>query len=375
MNKEKICNPRRGKTGGEALIEGVMMKSAKRYAVSVRLEDGSIRTKVEDYHPAKEKHAFLGWPIIRGLVNFVESMVLSMKCLNYSADCLGIDEAEPETKFEKWLDRKFGDKLTGVIMGVGTVLGLILAFALFFVLPGLAGKGVNALFANSLTWQLSLVEGVIKIAVFVAYIWAVSLMRDIRRTFEYHGAEHKTIFCYESGEELTVENVKKQSRFHPRCGTAFMFVMMFVSILVFSLIYLIPGFDTENTLLRILIRLPVLPLIFGLGYEFIRFAGCHDGIIIRILCQPGLWMQRLTTREPDAEQIEVAIMSLKLSLIEEFPEAEAEAAAVAPKEDAPKEDAPVSENAEGAESTEATESVEKAESTDTTKSTESEEQA
>lgn len=333
-SKDKVCNPRRGKTGGEALIEGVMMKSAKRYAVSVRKEDGSIQTKVEEYHPVKEKHAFLGWPIIRGVVGFVESMILSLKCLNYSADCMGLDEVEPESKFEKWLDRVFGDKLTRVIMGVGTVLGLVLAFALFFVLPGLAGKGFNALFDNGLTWQLSVIEGIIKILIFVGYLWAVSLMKDIRRTFEYHGAEHKTIFCYESGEALTVENVKKQSRFHPRCGTAFMFVMMFLSILIFSVIYLIPGFHAESTLVRILIRLPVLPLIFGLGYEFIRYAGCHDGILIRAMCQPGLWMQRLTTREPDEKQIEVAIMSLKLSLVEEFPEAPAEAAAVAPKKEA-----------------------------------------
>ena len=339
-NKENVCAARRGKTGGEALLEGVMMKSAKRYAVSVRMEDGSIQTKVEDCHPIKEKYPVLGWPLIRGVVSFVESMALSFRCLNYSAEALGIDDAEPESKFEKWLTQKLGNRLTGVVMAVGMVLGLALAFALFFVLPSLIGQGVNALFDGALTWQLSFIEGIIKILLFVGYIWAVSLMPDIRRTFQYHGAEHKTIFCYECGDELTPENVKKHSRFHPRCGTAFLFVMMLISILVFSLIYLIPGFDTENTLLRIAIRLPVLPLLFGLGYEFIRFAGCHDGILVRILCQPGLWMQRLTTREPDEKQIEVAILSLKLSLAEEFPEAAAEAAAVAPKADLPTTDEP-----------------------------------
>ena len=326
--KEKTAlNSRRGKTGGEALIEGVMMKSAKRYAVSVRLPDGSIKTKVEDCHPAKEKHKWMGFPLIRGVVGFVESMILSYRCLGYSAEALGLDEAEPESRFEKWLDRKFGNKLTGVVMAFSMVLGIALAIGLFAVLPGLAGHGINYLFGGGLTWQLSIIEGLMKIAIFTLYLWLVSLTPDIKRTFEYHGAEHKTIACYEAGDELIPANVKKHTRFHPRCGTAFLFVMMAISILVFTLIYLIPGFDTDNTLLRILIRLPVLPLLFGLGYEFIRYAGTHDNVLIRALSQPGLWMQRLTTKEPDESEIEVAIMSLKLSLLEEFPEAEEEARA------------------------------------------------
>ncbi|MBQ7500647.1 MAG: DUF1385 domain-containing protein [Clostridia bacterium] len=315
---------RLGTVGGEAVLEGVMMKSKTRYSVAVRKEDGTISTVTNPSTSIRQKIKILNIPIIRGVVGMVESMMLSFKVLSISAEQYGDvgEEAEP-SKFEKWLDKTFGKNLMDFVMVIASVLGIALALFLFMFLPTLATKGINLLFANNFgyelkdhKWLMNLIEGVIKILIFVLYLSAVSLMKDIKRTFEYHGAEHKTIFCYESGEELTPENVKKYKRFHPRCGTSFIFVILIISILIFSL----PFVPWGNPFLRLLIKLPLLPVVVGIGFEFIMFAGKHDNIITRILSAPGLWMQRITTREPDLEQIEVAIAALKHSLIEEFPE-------------------------------------------------------
>ena len=323
-------NSRLGKVGGQALIEGVMMKSKDDYAVAMRMPDGKIKVVRDRAESVRKKHKILDLPIIRGVVTFVESMILSYKTLMMSTETFGLEEEE-ESKFEIWLREKFGKSLMDVIMVISTVIGVALGVGLFFFLPLWISQTVSS---GTTKWYSTLIEGFIKIGIFVGYIWLVSLMKDIRRTFEYHGAEHKSIFCYEAGEELTPENVKKYTRFHPRCGTSFIFVMLLLSILVYALVYLIPIFKT-NLILKFLVKIIVLPLIMGLGYEFIRYAGKHENIFTKILSAPGLWMQRLTTREPDLEQIEVAIYSLKTALIDEFPEANGYLEPETTTEDAP----------------------------------------
>ena len=312
--KEK--NPRLGTVGGQAVLEGIMMKGGDDYALAVRQEDGGVKVSRKKFVSVRKKNKFFRLPIIRGIVAFVESMVLSYKTLNESAAALGIEDVEPETKFEKWIMNKFGKHLLDVIMVISSVLGIALGVGLFFFLPMLITKGFDRIAGGNLGWFKNLIEGLVKIGLFLGYLALVSLMKDIRRTFEYHGAEHKSIFCYESGEELTVENVKKYKRFHPRCGTSFIFVMLAISILIYSL----PFITWDNMALRMLTKLLMLPIIVGLGFEFIIFAGKHENIFTRILSAPGLWIQRLTTKEPDDSQIEVAIIALKTALPDVFPD-------------------------------------------------------
>lgn len=314
---EKNC--RLGTVGGQAVIEGVMMKNKDEFALAVRMPEGNIRVTKDKCKSVKEKFKFLGWPIIRGVVNMIESLILSMKTLTISADAFGIEEEE--TKFEIWLREKFGKSILDFVMVIAMILGIALGVGLFFFLPLFISSSLFDKSGEETKWYATLIEGGIKIAIFIGYIWLVSFMKDIRRVFEYHGAEHKTIFCYEAGEELTPENVKKYKRFHPRCGTSFIFVILLLSIVVSSVVYSFPIMKS-NIILKFASKLLTLPLTVGIGYEFIRFAGKHDNVITRILSAPGLWMQRITTREPDETQIEVAIASLKCALPEEFPEAE-----------------------------------------------------
>lgn len=310
-------NCRLGAVGGQAVLEGIMMKGKDDYAIAVRREDGSVSLSKHTYTSIRSKHKILRLPILRGIVGFAESMVLNFKTLSISAEQYGaLDEVEPESKFEKWITEKFGEKLMSVIMGISMVFGVILALGLFFFLPSIVTKGIEKLFSVNLGIWKNAVEGLLKIIIFISYLLLVSLMKDIRRTFEYHGAEHKSIFCYESGEDLTVENIKKHRRFHPRCGTSFIFVILIISILINSL----PFVPWDNMVLRMLTKLLMLPLIVGIGFEFIMFAGKHDNIVTRILSAPGLWMQRITTREPDDSQIEVAIIALKSALPTVFPD-------------------------------------------------------
>ncbi len=309
-------NPRLGKVGGQAVLEGVMMKSKNLFAITVRRQDGTLSLKTEECHSIRDKYKILKTPIIRGIVGFVESMILNFKTLSMSAEQYGIDDSEPETKFEKWINNHFGSTIMPIIMTVSSVIGIALSLGLFIYLPSQITKWIEMLCGFELGIFKNLIEGLIKIGIFIGYILLVSLMKDIRRTFEYHGAEHKSIFCYESGEELTVENVKKQKRFHPRCGTSFIFVILIISILINSL----PFVPWDNIVLRVGIKLLLLPLVVGIGFEFIIYAGKHNNLFTKITSAPGLWMQKITTREPDEEQIEVAIMSLKASLPEEFPE-------------------------------------------------------
>ena len=316
MKKKHETNPRLGRVGGEAVLEGVMMRCGDRYSIASRHEDGSISVENRNYVSLRKRNRFWNLPLVRGVVSLVESMKLSFKVLSISADALGMDMDEPESKFEKWLAKTFGDKVMNAIMGVAGFLGVVLGIGLFLVLPTLATKGLDMLLGlagGALGVFKTLCEGLIRIGIFVGYILLVSLMPDIRRTFEYHGAEHKSIFCYESGEELTVANVKKQRRFHPRCGTSFMFVMLLIGIIIG---FFIPF---ENIFARTACKLLLLPLTVGIGFEFLMYAGKHDNLLIRILSAPGLWMQRITTREPDESQIEVAIASLKSAMPDEFP--------------------------------------------------------
>ena len=313
-----------GKVGGEAVLEGVMMRGTGQYSVAVRREDGSISVTTQKWESVRKRHKILNLPIIRGVVSMIESMVLSFKVLNISAEVYGGEAEEEPSRFEKWLDRHFGKSIMDFVMVVAGVLGVGLAIGLFVFLPSLITKLINDASGDSLGWTRNLIEGVIKILIFIGYLKAVSLMKDIRRTFEYHGAEHKSIFCYEAGEELTPENAAKYKRFHPRCGTSFLFIVMIISILIFSL----PFVPWDNIWLRMLVKLPLIPVVMGIGFEFIMLTGKHNNWLTRALSAPGRWMQRITTREPDLEQLEIAITALKNALPDQFPEAAAEAEAM-----------------------------------------------
>ncbi len=312
--------------GGQALIEGIMMQGPKGAAMSVRLQDGNIDTEEKEFRHIRDKVKFLGFPVIRGCVNFVESMIFGYKCLMESAEKSGFEEIENseenQSKLDKWLSEHLSKKVMSVITGVASVLGVLLAFALFFFLPSKITDFFNNLASGALTDFRALIEGVMRMIIFIAYIALVSLMKDIKRTFMYHGAEHKTIFCYEHGLELTVENVRKQSRFHPRCGTSFMFVMIIISVIISSIISVAFPYLRNNIAVWMIIKILILPLVMGFGYEFIKYAGRHDNLLVKILSAPGLWMQRLTTKEPDDSMIEVGIAAFK-AVITDNPEDDA----------------------------------------------------
>lgn len=297
--------------GGQALIEGVMMKGPKGTALSVRLPSGEIDIEYKETKPWKDKNKFFSLPLIRGIVAFVESMVTGYQYLMESAEksTQGLEEDDADlSKFDRWINDHFGEKMMNILGAVSAVLGVLLAFVLFMWLPTFL---VDLITRNQLLKYHPLFEGLIRIVIFVLYMLIVSRTKEIHRVFMYHGAEHKSIFCYENGLELTVENVRKQRRFHPRCGTSFMFVMILLSILLSSILVLIfPSISTMNRFLWIGIKLLILPLVMGIGYEFIRYAGKHDNLLVKILSAPGLWMQRITTQEPTDDIIEVGIASL-----------------------------------------------------------------
>ena len=353
------ANPRANRVGGQAVLEGVMMKSGENVALSVRKDDGSIETETKVFVSARKKYKVANFPVIRGVVNMFETFKLSYSILGRSAEMLGLDEVDEESKFDKWLRDKFGDKLMNVVMSIAMVLGVALALVLFSFIPTLIAKwlgfvisdeSLSPLFKDGFfsgLWKLfkydeldlslgqrslvGLVQGFIKIAIFVGYLLLVSLMKDIKRTFQYHGAEHKSIACYEAGEELTPENAAKHRRFHPRCGTSFIFVTLILTILVFSPLPL------GNVAVRMGLQFLFLPLVIGLSFEFIMYAGKHQNVLTKILSAPGLWMQRITTKEPSLDQLEVALTSLKAAMPDEFPElAEKLAAEKAAKAEAEK---------------------------------------
>ncbi|MBQ8719604.1 MAG: DUF1385 domain-containing protein [Clostridia bacterium] len=311
------CPERLGRVGGQAVLEGVMMKAGDRTVTTCRKEDGTLTVASSDFVSVRKKHKILDIPLLRGVVNFVEMMTLSVKILGESAKALGIEEEE-ETKFEKWLKKHFGIGIVNFVLALGTILGLGLAVLLFLVLPSAISSLIDYLVPVDLGVWCAVIEGGIKIMIFLLYLWLVSFMPEIKRTFMYHGAEHKSIACFESGEELTPENAKRHRRFHPRCGTSFMFFMILIGIFAGMIIKaLIPGLHWA---LYTAIRILILPLVMGIGYEIIRLAGKHDNFITRALSAPGLWVQRITTKEPTLDMLEVAIVSLKCALRDEFPE-------------------------------------------------------
>ena len=326
MKKKNNCADqslgcRLNRVGGQAVLEGVMMKAGDRTVTTCRKEDGSLVVTDDSFVSVRKKHKILNLPILRGVVNFIEMMILSFKTLGASADAMGLEEEEP-SKFEKWLSEKLGIGITSIVMFVALVLGLGLSMLLFVFLPIWITAGISALlglFSIPMPAILSaVVEGVVKVVIFLSYLALVALMPDIKRTFMYHGAEHKSIACFESGDELTAENAAKHRRFHPRCGTSFMFLM--IALGIFAGVFVKLSFPGLNTLQYSLIRVALLPLIMGIGYEIIMIAGKHDNIITRAISAPGLWVQRITTKEPTPDMLEVAIVSIKCALRDDFEE-------------------------------------------------------
>ncbi len=308
--------------GGQAVLEGVMMKNQETYAVAVRKPDKQIVVEKKEFHGVAEKYPFLGWLFIRGVVNFVESMILGMRTLTFSASFYEEEDQTEPSQFEKKLISIMGEKAEAVMMGCTVVLSILLAVAIFMLLPFWIASLLEKVVTSSAV--LTLVEGVIRITIFVGYVLAISTMKDIRRVFMYHGAEHKSINCIEQELPLTVENVKKQSTRHKRCGTSFMLFVIILSALFFMFI------RVDNMWLRMVFRILLIPVIAGVSYELIKLAGRSESQVVAILSKPGLWLQGLTTREPDEEMIEVAIRSVeavfdwRAFLAGELPSAEAE---------------------------------------------------
>lgn len=306
--------------GGSALIEGIMMRGPKNINVAVRTGEDTIETEEITVKPISSKGKFFRLPLVRGVVGMIDSFRLSYKSLMLSADKAinSIDAEEEEmSKFEKWLNDKLGEKLMGIIMSIASVLGVGLALVLFFWLPTFlyslianldVSPAFNAFFDARLTQ--SAFEGILRIALFLGYIIIVSQMEDMKRVFMYHGAEHKTIFCYEADEELTVENIRKHSRFHPRCGTSFIVIMLILGIVIGLFVPQFSWLGVWGTVLRSAIKILLLPLSVGIGYELIKLCGKHDNWFTRIIAAPGLWAQRITTREPDDKMLEVAIAAI-----------------------------------------------------------------
>lgn len=288
--------------GGAAVMEGVMMRGPHSIAVAVRKPDGEIEIDVKETKPVSKRNFFLKLPIVRGCIAFFESMITSTKALMYSASFIDVEEEEP-SKFDAWMEKVFGDKLKDAILYLSVILSLFMSVGLFILLPTWLVSLVRIFCSNQVV--LTVAEGVTRIVIFLGYLILVSQMPDIKRVFEYHGAEHKTIACYESGEELTVENAKTKCRLHPRCGTSFLLIVMVVSIIVFSFL------KWDNILIRTLTRLALLPIVAGISYEIIKLAGRYDNFATRIVSWPGLMLQKITTREPDDSQLEVAIASMK----------------------------------------------------------------
>ena len=314
-HENECCAPFKTSCGGQALMEGIMMQGPDRRAVVVRKPDGELDVTTWDI---PERKAIWKKPFLRGLITFGSSMVHGVKALMHSADISGEMEMEEEelTGLDKWITEHFSDeKAASILITLAAVLGIGFSVVLFILLPTALTGLVGLVWKTMPLWVRAVFEGVFKVAIFLTYLALVSRMKEIRRVFQYHGAEHKTIFCYEAGEELTVENVRKQGRHHPRCGTSFLFVVIVVSI--FLSIVIFTPLKIENTLLRMLLHLVLLPFIVCVTYEFNRFVGAHEDKVSRALRAPGMWLQNFTTFEPDDSMIEVAITALKLVIPEE----------------------------------------------------------
>ena len=295
--------------GGQALIEGILMGGPKKQAIVCRTEDGLVE-KLEELHPLRERYPVFGWPLIRGCVTFFDSLVKGMQALTYSASLVPLEEQGEPDKIDKWISDHFPEeKASKLIIYVAVVLGVLLSVFLFIVLPTFLVSVIKPLTSSYLIRNLS--EGVFKVIILLTYMALVAKMKDVRRLFSYHGAEHKTIFCYEHGKELTVENVRPESRFHPRCGTSFLLVVVLVSILVNSVV------RVSNPFARVGCHLLLLPVVVGISYEINRWCGMHDNWLSSVLSAPGKWLQRITTNEPDDDMIECAIRAMQLVIPEE----------------------------------------------------------
>lgn len=313
----KVCS-----IGGQAVMEGVMMKSPTGVAMAVRRADGTIATSYDNWTTRAKKGTFLGLPIIRGVVTFIESLSTGMTTLTESAKLAGEDIDEEPTRFEKWLSEKLGKSVESVVVGIAVLLAVVLSVGLFFLLP----LGISSLIFGGLAdvagvWK-SLTEGLIRLIIFIGYIMLCASIKDVKRTFMYHGAEHKTIACYEAEEELTPDNAMNHSRLHPRCGTNYLFLVMAVSILFFAAI----GWNASFAL-RLVMRIAFLPIVAGLSYEVLRFAAKYDNAFTRIIRAPGMALQRITTKEPTEDMLEVAITAFNLALDPNYNNKQADAAA------------------------------------------------
>ena len=296
--------------GGQAVMEGVMMKAPDAIAITVRRPNGDIITKRKPYVPLSKKHKWMGWPIVRGVVNFCTMLSMGMNVLQESTDMLGIMDEEP-TKFEKWLSKKLGKGIDKIVMGTAIVLAVILSIGLFFVIPELVARGLKALMPNpEQNWLINLLSGIVRICILIAYILFCSKVPDVRRTFEYHGAEHKTVYCNEHNLPLTPENAQQFTTLHPRCGTSFLLIVFVISIVLFTLV----GYQGTNYFLRLGSRLLLLPFVAGISYEVLKGLAHAQGKIVEILRWPGMQMQRLTTKQPTNEMLEVAIVSMNVAL-------------------------------------------------------------
>ena len=307
MANNKDCGFRTS-IGGQALIEGILMRGPKKQAIVCRTAEGLVE-KVDELKLLKDKYPIFGWPFIRGCVTFIDSMIKGMQALTYSAELVPLDEQEPD-KLDQWIEKHFSaEKASKIIIGTAVVLGIALALFLFIFLPTLIVGLIKPLTQNLVLRNLS--EGVVKIIILLAYMRLCCCVSDVKRLFSYHGAEHKTIFCYEHGKPLTVENVRTESRFHPRCGTSFLLVVVVVSILVNSVVTL------TNSFARMGAHLLLLPVVVGISYEINLWCGRHDNWLSAALSAPGKWLQHMTTNEPDDGMIECAIRAMELVIPEE----------------------------------------------------------
>ena len=300
---QETCNFKTS-IGGQALIEGILMRGPKKQAIVCRTEDGLVE-KTEELHLLRERHPFFGFPFVRGCVTFLDSLVKGMQALTYSASLLPLEQQGEPDKLDQWISAHFPEeKAEKLIIYVAVVLGILLSVFLFIFLPTLVVALIKPLTKSYILRNLS--EGLLKVVILLVYMWLVSHMKDIKRLFSYHGAEHKTIFCYEHGKPLTVENVRPESRFHPRCGTSFLLVVVLVSILVNATV------RVANPFARVGVHLLLLPVVVGISYEINRWCGLHDNLLSAVLSAPGKWLQRITTNEPDDSMIECAIRAMEL---------------------------------------------------------------
>lgn len=289
--------------GGQAVIEGIMMRNKEKYAVAVRKPDQNIAVEVQEYHGIVKNESIKKLPIVRGVLSFIDSLVLGMKTLTFSAGFYEEEEEGKPSKADAAMDKLFKDKAEDVVMGVTVCFSIVAAVALFMILPYFISHLLEPYVIS--TTLMAVIEGLIRLTIFIGYIVLISFMKDIKRTFMYHGAEHKCINCIETGLPLTVENVRISSKQHKRCGTSFLLIVMIISIIFFLFIH------TSNPVMRVVVRLLLIPVIAGVSYEFIRFAGNSDSFFVEVLSKPGMWMQKLTTKEPDDSMIEVAIQAVE----------------------------------------------------------------